>query len=259
MLTEVKGLVIRTVDLKESDRLITVFTEEMGAVTALARGARSLKSRKLASTGQFCYSSFVLWGQGDKFQVREAELIESFFEIRDSIEGLALAGYICEVLSAVAVEEAERDLLRLALNSLYAISKKKYSFEKIKAAFEIRCATILGFMPDVLSCHICDRREGDFFFDIMGGIVECADCRDRRVMEHQEHPDPHEAHIICILTEGAKSALAYSIYSPLERLFSFNISDADMKLFARAGEEYLLNQLGHGFKTLDFYKSVARD
>ena len=50
MLTEVKGLVIRTVDLKESDRLLTIFTEEMGAVTALARGARTLKSRKMSST-----------------------------------------------------------------------------------------------------------------------------------------------------------------------------------------------------------------
>ena len=50
MLTEVKGLVIRTVDIKETDRLITVFTEETGVITALARGARSLKSRKMAAT-----------------------------------------------------------------------------------------------------------------------------------------------------------------------------------------------------------------
>ena len=46
MQTEVRGLVIRTVDIKETDRLITIFTEEMGVVSALARGARSLKSRK---------------------------------------------------------------------------------------------------------------------------------------------------------------------------------------------------------------------
>jgi len=258
MLSVVKGLVIRTVDIKESDRLITVFTEEKGAVTALARGARSLKSRKLAATTQFCYSSFVLESRGDKYLVKEAELIESFFEIRDSIESLALAGYICEILSDVAVEEAERDLLRLALNSLYAISKKKYSHSKIKAAFEIRCATVLGFMPDVLACHICERRDGDFFFDIMGGIIECADCRDERARVHAEHPDPHETHVICILSESAKIALGYVVYSPLERLFAFNIADDDMRLFSRAAEEYLLNQLGHGYKTLDFYKTVSR-
>ena len=258
MLTEVKGLVIRTVDIKETDRLITIFTEEKGLVTALARGARSHKSRKMSATMQFCYGSYVLYGQGDKLWVKEAELIESFFDIRNSIEGLALAAYVAEVLSDVAVEEAERDLLRLSLNTLYAIGSGRYDLMKIKAAFEIRAVSILGFMPDVLACHECGEREGDFFFDIMGGIIECFACKERRAEEGIEHPDPHESHIACILSPGAKSAMGYVIYSPLERIFSFNLTHEDMNLLAKAGEEYILNQLGHSFKTLDFYNSVKR-
>ena len=258
MLFEVKGLVIRTVDIKETDRLVTIFTEEKGVVTALARGARSLKSRKMSSTMQFCYGSFVLYGQGDKLWIREAELIESFFEIRNSIDGLALAAYFAEILSDVTVEEAERDLLRLSLNSLYAIGSGKYSLEKIKAVFEIRAASILGFMPDVLSCRECDEKNGDFFFDIMSGNIECAKCRSDKSEIGVESPDPHESHIIAILSEGAKIALGYAIYSPIERVFSFKISDEDMRLFSRATEQYLLNQLGHSYKTLDFYNTVKR-
>ncbi len=254
----VRGLVIRTVDIKETDRLITIFTEERGAVVALARGARSLKSRKMAATMQFCYSNFVLYEQGDKLWVKEAELIESFFDIRQTIEGLALASYIAEVLSDVTVEEAERELLRLALNSLYAISKNKYELNKIKAAFEIRCASIIGFMPDVLSCSDCGGTSGDFFFDIMGGNIECRACHVRAVEEHRQPENPHETHVITILSEGARAALAYSIFSPLERIFSFNISDEDMHLFTRAAEEYLLNHMGHSYKTLDFYKDMSR-
>ncbi len=258
MLIEVKGLVIRTVDIKETDRLVTIFTEEKGALTALARGARAHKSRKMSSTMQFCYGSFVLYGQGDKLWIKEAELLESFFDIRSSIEGLALATYIAEVLSDVAVEEAERELLRLSLNSLYAIGSGKYELSKIKAVFEIRCASILGFMPDVIACHECGEREGDFFFDIMGGIVQCYSCKERLAEEGVIHPDPHESHIMCILSPGAKTAVEYSIYAPVERIFSFNISGEDMHLFSRAAEEYLLNQLGHNFKSLDFYNSVKR-
>lgn len=258
MLTNVKGLVIRTVDIKETDRLITIFTEEQGAVTALAKGARSLKSRKMSATMQFCYGSYVLYGQGDKLFVKEAELIESFFDIRKNIENLALANYICEILNDVIVAEADNELLRLSLNSLYSIANNKYSATKIKAVFEIRAASIIGFMPDVISCHSCNEKLGDFFFDIMGGIITCRRCHERNVMAHTEHPDPHESHIICILSEGAKMAIGYSVYSPLERVFSFNISDDDMRLFARAAEEYLLNQLGHSFKSLEFYKSVIR-
>lgn len=258
MLTNVRGLVIRTVDIKETDRLITIFTEECGALVALARGARSLKSRKMAATMQFCYSSFVLYKQGDKYWIKEAELIESFFDIRQTIEGLALANYIAEVLSDVTVEEAEADLLRLSLNSLYAIANRKYSFDKIKAAFEIRTASILGFMPDVLTCNTCRRQDGDFFFDIMGGVIECAECHRTAAETHAEPLDPHERHIICILSGGAKMALGYCIYSPIERIFSFNISDDDMRFFTRATEEYLLNQMGRSYRSLDFYKDVKR-
>ena len=258
MLTTVKGLIIRTVDIKETDRLVTIFTEECGVVTALARGARSLKSRKLSATMLFCYGTYVLYGQADKYWIKEAELIESFFEIRESIEGLALANYVVEILADVTVAEAERDLLRLSLNTLYAISKGKYTAEKIKAVFEVRAASILGFMPDVLACNECGERGGDFFLDVMGGVITCRKCKEKAAMEHTEVKDPHEAHIICLLSEGAKIAFGYCVYSPIERAFSFNLSDMDMSLFSRAAEEYLLNQLGRSYNSLDFYKTVKR-
>ena len=257
MLTEVKGLIIRTVDLKESDRLLTIFTEEMGVLTALARGARSFKSRKMSSTMQFCYSSFVLFKKDDKYTVRESELIESFYGIRDSIEGLALAAYIAEILSDVTTTESDTGLLRLSLNTLYAISTGKYPLPLVKAAFEIRAASILGFMPEVRACASCGETAGDCFFDIMGGYVECAGCRRARALEIPSEDDG-ERRIVRILSEGARTALGYCIHCPQERIFSFRLTGEDAELFTRAAEDYLLNQLERSYKTLDFYNQVKR-
>lgn len=259
MLVEVKGLVIRTVDIKESDRLLVIFTEEMGAVTALARGARSLKSRKMSSTMQFCYSSFLLFKRDDKYTVKEAELMESFFGVRESLDALALAAYIAEVLSDVTTAECDRDLLRLSLNSLYAISEKTYPLAIIKAAFEIRAASVLGFMPDVTSCTACGRRDGEFFFDIMGGYIECPVCRRRRAEVYIPDAEDRERRIVRILSDGARRALEYCIHCPIERIFSFRLADEDTRLFVAAAEEYLINQLERSFKTLDFYNQVKRN
>ena len=256
MLTQIKGLVIKAVDIRESDRLITIFSEESGIVTAMAKGARSLKSRHMSTTMPFCYATFILYGKGDNYWVRESELHESFFGIRTSIEGLALAGYILEVIAHVAVEAPEHELLRLALNSLYAISSGKYPLDKVKAAFEIRAVSIIGFMPDVLACRDCGESGGDFFFDIMGGFIRCAACRDK--MSDADFDDGQERRIITILSEGAKVALGYCIHAPLEKLFSFSLSDEDMGLFSRACELYITNQLERSFKTLDFYTEVRR-
>lgn len=258
MNVSVRGLVIRTVDIKESDRLITIFSHEMGVVSAVARGARSLKSRKMSATLQFCYGSYVLTKSGELYTVKECELIESFFGIRNSLEGLALANYISEILCDVATVQPEGDLLRLALNSLYAISEGKYKLEKIKAAFEIRCAAIIGFMPDVLGCSLCKEKLGDFYFDIMGGKLTCFTCNEKPTRERKEPEHPHESHIVTLLSEGAKIALGYCVYSPIEKIFSFKISDEDMSLFSRATEKYLINQLERSFKSLDFYNEVKR-
>ena len=258
MLTEVKGLVLRTTDINESDRMVTLYTAEMGIVSAFAKGSRSLKSRKMSSTQQFCYSTLVLFGQGDKYWIREASLIENFFGLRESIERLALGAYIVDVISAVGTAEGDSDIMRLTLNSLYATAAGKHGTDKIKAAFEMRLAAILGFMPDVITCHTCGKTEGEFFFDIMAGAIECSECHRKSERLHVTLTDEHESHILAILSPGAKIALGYCIYSPLEKLFSFNIGDDEMDLFVRAAELYLLNHLERGFKTLDFYNEVKR-
>ncbi len=255
---EVKGLVIRSVDYKESDRLITIFTEEMGTVSAIAKGARTHKSRFLSSASPFCYASFVLYKKGDFFWVKEASLIESFFGLRDSIEGLAVGTYVLEVLSHVTVNEAERDLLRLSLNTLYAISKGTYSLKKVKAAFEIRLMAIIGFMPDTVHCVNCGQTEGDFMFDIMGGSLECMECNSKRQLHtpHNEIDESEERYIVSIVTAGAKMALSYCIFAPLNKLFSFEIPEGDMEIFAATCEKYLLNHLERSFKSLEFYNEV---
>ncbi len=256
MLEEVKGIVLRVTDIGEADRLITIYTEEKGLISALAKGARTLKSRKFAATAQFCYSTFTLGTQSERSYIKEAFINESFFGLRENLETLALAGYIIEVVLNVATADPEPELLRLVLNSLYAISYNKFSPAKVKAAFEMRCAAILGFMPDVLACHTCGEKDGEFVFDIMAGAIECQKCRRKAEREHTSLTDEHESHIVHILSSGAKTALVYSIYSPLEKLFSFKIGEEDMHLFTKAAESYLLNHLERGFKTLDFYNEV---
>ncbi len=258
MLTEVKGIVLRVVDIKETDRLLSIYTEEMGLVTALAKGSRSLKSRKMASTQQLCYSSFILFGEGDKLFVREASLIESFYSIRESLDGLALAMYISEVVADVATADGDRELLRLTLNTLYAIAKGSYDLELVKGAFEMRLLSILGFMPEIRACKRCGRDTGEFFFDIMAAALECAECHKLSAVGGDRLAEEYESSIVCIITESAKNALLYALFAPQKQLFSFKLDGDDKRLFSRAAEEYLLHHLERGYKTLDFYNEVKR-
>ena len=258
MLTEVTGLVLRSVNLGEADRLITLYTKEQGIVSTMVKGARSFKNKNMATTQQFTYGSFILHYKGDKSWVSESSVIESFFGLRDDIAALSLAGYVVEVLSDVGTTEPDEDLLRLCLNTLYAISEKKYPHKKIKATFEIRLASLIGFMPDILACRDCGERAGEFIFDIMSGNIQCFACHRSAVREHRDESfDERETRVINILTEGAKIALGYCVYAPIERIFAYNISEGDMEILSMATEEYMLNQLGRSYRSLEFYKEVT--
>ena len=263
MLCEVRGLVIRTVDLADNDKLLTLFTEEYGKITAVANGSRALKSRYLAAAQLFCYGSYVLYQKGDRYWVREVNLLESFFDLRADLTRTSLASYICDVAGDVVEENApEPQLLRLVLNSLYAIAKGTVSQDKIKAVFEMRAASILGFCPMLDACVSCGREAGSFYLDVMNGAISCEECY-RTATEEIKEPEANAdddfrtARIICPLSPSALAAMRYAVSCSMERLFSFRIEEADMHLFSAAAERYLLNQLERGFKSLAFYKQIV--
>lgn len=256
--SEVKGLVLRTTDVGEYDRMLTVYTLERGVISVLAKNARSLKSHVMSSAMQFCYASFILSEKQDMCITREGTLIEGFHGLRDSLEGLALGCYVLEVLAEAATTEPEPELLRLALNSLYAISNGIADAPRIKAAFEMRAATVLGFTPEVLGCSECGEREGELFFDITSGAVLCRECYRGAEHADEQTSEGGESHMIYRLTPSACSALDYAIRAPLERLFSYTLAQDDLDCMSRAAEAYLLHHLERGFKTLDFYNEVKR-
>lgn len=253
------GLVVRATNYGERDRILSIYTAELGLVTAIANGSRSLKSRSLVATEMFCYSRFVLVKRKDFYTVKEVELVESFFDLRCDITKLALAGYACEVVSHVGTENMpDPDLLRLCLNTLYALAKNKAPNALIKGAFEMRAASILGFMPVLSACADCGKEGEDVVLDVMNGAVRCENCR-REAEEGLQVPmgDGEHTTILCLLTAAARTALFYVLCCPLEKLLSFRLDqDADIQSFSYAAETYLLNHLERSFKSLEFYKTL---
>ena len=261
-IVSLKGIVVRSVNYGERDRILTVYTEERGLITVSANGSRSLKSRALVATELFCYSNFIVSCNKDRYTLKEVDLIESFFDLRSDIEKLALAGYVGEVIAHVGTENMpDVPLLRLTLNTLFAIAKERAPLALVKGAFEMRAAAILGFSPALAVCSSCGEEGEDVVLDVMNGSVLCGTCR--RTLEDslaEETYDPAHKTIRCFLTPAARTALFYVTCAPLEKLLSFRLENKeDIDCFAYVAETYLLNHLETGFKTLEYYKQLGTD
>lgn len=247
----IKGVVLRSIPIKEHDQMLTVYTHERGLVSIYAGHSRSAKGMP-ASCADFAYSEFVVREKGDKLYRESSNCIRYFADATASVEALTLCTYAAEVIMHVGTAEPEPKLMQLFLNTLYAACSGKYNLHVVKAAFEIRLLSIIGFMPDVSGCVECGNDRGEFIFDIMSGTVRCPDCVDTTAEnDGQLHPT-------AILTDGARVAFDYCVRCPAEKLFSFTLSDDDLHLFCRAAESYIVDQLDYGFLTLDYFHQMDK-
>ena len=258
MLCKVKGVVIRNAEYGDSDKLLTLLTHEMGKVVVCVKGGKSIKSKHMPSCELFAYSEFQLYEKQGRFWVRESYLCESFFSIRRALEPMYLGQYLCDVTCDYALHDMpDESLLRLLLNSLYLLTSDKKDRRIVKCVFELKSAAIEGFMPDINECSGCGCKSSDMFFDAIEGVVLCSECKSG--INSSDSPfGIEQAAPVYILDSSILDAMRYILHSPIERSFSFVLPDEELSRLSVVCEAYLLHQMEHSFKTLDFYKMLQK-
>ena len=237
MFLKTDGLVVRQVNYKDNDQILTVLT------TLKARGVRSRSSRLKGACQLLAYSEFTVFENRGFHTIDEANAIQMFPELRTDIELLSLASYFAQVAEVLSQEDMPNpELLSLTLNALYALCRRLCTPELVKAAFELRAACLGGYTPELSGCAVCGDPEPDRF-DVRGGILCCASCSAGEGLRLPVSP-------------GSLAAMRYLVSCDAKRLFAFRLEGRAMKELCDLAETYLQTQLERGFYTLDFYKSL---
>lgn len=243
MFLKTDGLVVRQVNYKDNDQILTVLTKEHGLMTLKARGVRSRSSRLKGACQLLAYSEFTVFENRGFHTINEANAIQMFPELRTDIELLSLASYFAQVAEVLSQEDMPNpELLSLTLNALYALCRRLCTPELVKAAFELRAACLGGYTPQLSGCAVCGDPEPDRF-DVRGGILCCASCSAGEGLRLPVSP-------------GSLAAIRYLVSCDAKRLFSFRLEGRAVKELCDLAETYLQTQLERGFYTLDFYKSL---
>lgn len=258
----IDGLIIRTKDMGDHDRYLTVLTAERGRIPMLAKGGRSLKGPQTAVSQLYTYANFEYYRRGDFNILKGGSPIESFYRLAEDMDRVNLAAYLCD-LTAELTDEGEEagDMLRLTLNSLHAISRDLYPLEQVKGAFELKAAALAGYEPDLSGCRVCRKTDSDpFYLDVMNGALLCPACLSEagRHARGGEYADEiREAEIRPVLSAAVTAAMRHCLQAPVNRLFAFRFADPnDLAQFAKHAEIYLLSHLGHGFESLRFFHDL---
>lgn len=242
-----EGIVLKERSVGEQDKFIDILTKESGVLEVSVKGARKINGKSGSSTQLFAYSRFCMNKRGERLYLNSAEPIHIFYDLRSSLTRLSLASYFAEVLRFCTVPEARNnDILRLFLNTLHFLEKGLREEKLLKAVFELRLMSEIGYMPDIVACRGCGLYEPEeLFFCIDDGGFYCAECfggsEDNNYLK---------------MKLPVLNAVRHIVLADFDRLFNFRASEKTMQTLAAAAESYLISHLERSFRTLDFYKSL---
>ena len=176
----VHAIVLRHNDWGEADRLVSLFTRERGKVRAVVKGARKITSRKAGHLEPFTHVKLQLArGRSDLLIVTQADTIDPFLPLRDSLELAGNASYIVEIIDRFVYEEESPNptLFRTLLQTLKRLESEPEPWLPVRY-YEMRMLDFLGFRPQLQECSNCGRgiKAEDQYFSYAAGGAVCPRC-----------------------------------------------------------------------------------
>lgn len=176
-----RAIVLGTVDYGEADRLVTLFTEGRGKLTAFAAGARKSKRRFAGALepGTLVRAQLVE-RRGSTVRLDSLDIERSFHALRDDLSLISRALYCLELCRELVRDHEPHPEMFLSLGRYLALLEAKQAGPTSLIAFELDALAQAGLMPRFESCAVCGGETGAHaVFDPDHGGVVCEKCRAR--------------------------------------------------------------------------------
>ena len=237
------GVVLAEAAYGETGKRLTLFTKELGKVTAFANGAKKAKSPLLAGSQLFVFGNFELYQGKNAYTLIGAEVIESFYLLRSDLWRTAYAMYLSELTLAFLQDGITGNrLLKLLYVSFEELVKQEIRQEQIRAVFELKFLSLAGYTPELYSCIRCGGQEDlDYFSPAEGGKI-CRLCAGK----WEERMDL-----------AVFRAMEYVLDSPIEKVFRFRLKPEYEEPFFTLMKKYTAQYLDYPLKSEQFLNDIS--
>lgn len=240
---ETKAVIIKTQDFKENDKLVWFYTEKLGKITAVVRGAKRSKSKFLALTLPLCYGEYMVYKGKNLYTLQEGKIINSFQGLLENLHKLTFSSYLCELIDiACSDNEINVELFRNLVTTLYLLNTNALDYELLIRAFELKLLKSTGYNLTLDSCSICRKKISSSNYislSYYGGV--CEEC-----------PREHGLFI----SKGAYNALRFLMNMNVDKLYRLNLNN-DIKAEIEKVTTFLIsNNYARKPKSLDMLKFI---
>jgi len=175
-----EAIVLRRVNYRDNDRMLTLFSPTLGRMDALARGCRKAAASLTGATELFCSGEYQFHQNRDRLILTGCAIRESFYPLREDYDRLVCGSYLlalCE--AALQAGEGHPDVYALLLNALARLSYGRQPATALTAVFILQFAEMLGYRPRLDVCAQCGADVYDgapVRFSAPAGGILCRSC-----------------------------------------------------------------------------------
>ncbi len=171
------AVVLRTWKLGESDRIVSLMTQQNGKVRCVAKGVRKTRSRFGSRVEPTNHLQVQLYrGKGELHTLTQVESIDRFPVLRSDLELFARASSMLEAVEVVAQDhEPNEKLYTMLARALHTVSESDSHL--VVAGFFLKLLAVEGLAPSIDVCVLCGSDSDLTHFSIVDGGASCGSCR----------------------------------------------------------------------------------
>ncbi|WP_424766222.1 DNA repair protein RecO [Paenibacillus sp. sgz302251] len=176
MLYRVEGIVIRSMDYGEGNKIVTLLTKSNGKAGVLIRGAKKVKSKHSSLAQPFTYGEFVYFRSSGLGTLNHGEIIESHHHLREQLDMAAYASYAAELTDRSTQDDEATGFHFEQLQSCLSALEQGKDAQIVIHLYEMRILDLSGYAPELDECVSCSNVVGPFKLSAYAGGILCARC-----------------------------------------------------------------------------------
>lgn len=138
------GIIINRRAIKDNDRFLTIYTQELGKISVYAKGIRSMKSKRGNSLDLFSHIKFEVFEKNERRTLTSIELLNGHADSKGELKHISRLFQIGELVDRLtAEEEPGPDIYELLLTALTHLSR--FDTPEYMARFKKKLLSHLGY------------------------------------------------------------------------------------------------------------------